>query len=106
MRYLRYSMCKGGGQRTTTHDLDCGADPYENGTPTWGSSGTPEVRAKKSTKLSCSFDDSVEWLRPKQAAMSKTTTRAEDLRQQASSATFWCPFARKREADEYVVPSR
>ncbi|CAL5224175.1 g6815 [Coccomyxa viridis] len=89
----------GTGLQRLTHD------PYENGTPTWGSNGTPEVKARKSTKLSCSFDDSVEWLRPKQAAVSKTTANVNDMQQQASSASFWCPFAR-HQTDEEIAPSR
>ena len=86
----------------------CCADPYENGTPTWGSDGTPVVRAKQSTKLSCSFDDSVEWLRPKQPAMSKTRGDAQNtvMQRQASTASFWCPFAESKKAAGVTAPSK
>ena len=83
------------------------ADPYENGTPTWGSEGMPEIAEKKGNKLSCSCDDSVEGLRPKKAALSKTRQRsAENVQQPASSAKFWCPFAKSRQAEAEVAASR
>lgn len=85
------------------------ADPYENGTPVWGADGTPRHVAKKGSKLTCSFDDSVEWLRPKHAALSKTQgTAAADAQQQASKAGSWCPFAARDQAsaEELVAASR
>ena len=87
------------------------ADPYENGTPTWGSDGTPKHLEKKGSKLSCSFDDSVEWLRPKQEAVSKTRgDQAEEvaggLQLQTSSASSWCPFAKSRKAESQVAANR
>ena len=70
------------------------ADPYENGTPVWGANGTPKRVAKKGSKLSCSFDDSVEWLRPKRAAVSKTIQQpAEEV--QTAKTRFACPFGQR-----------
>ena len=75
------------------------ADPYENGTPVWGADGTPKHVAKKGSKLSCSFDDSVEWLRPKTASVSKTIQQpAEEV--QTAKTRFACPFGQRMHVQE------
>ena len=83
------------------------ADPYENGTPVWGADGTPKHVAKKGNKLTCSFDDSVEWLRPKTAAVSKTNQQpAAEV--PPTNTRFGCPFAQRMRmpAENQITPSR
>ena len=60
----------------------------------WGADGMPKHVAKKGSKLSCSFDDSVEWLRQKTAAVSETIQQPA-AEAQAADTRFGCPFAQR-----------
>ncbi|CAL8471581.1 g11123 [Coccomyxa elongata] len=75
----------GTGLRRLTHD------PYENGTPAWGSEGTPQDLSSEGHMLKCDFSDSVDWLRPRKLrnAIKQATPGAT---KQDGAGQKWCPF--------------
>jgi hypothetical protein len=83
----------------------CVADPYENGTPSWGDGGTPEDLAKTGNPLRCSFDDSVDWLRRQQRKRLAAAGRATSSGAAAAASLDgghperkWCPFTESKKA--------
>lgn len=76
------------------------ADPYENGTPAWGSEGTPRELSPEGNVLRCDFADSVDWLKPRKRQEIKKSPQ-ESLQKEEAVQGKWCPFtasAAKRSA--------
>ena len=69
------------------------ADPYENGTPAWGSEGTPRELSPEGNVLKCDFADSVDWLKPRKRQADQIKRSAEETLQEDKAVQGkWCPF--------------